>query len=298
MALIRINATGPRPELHGIKRPLLPVLKRASRSRGPILIMIHGYRFLPEDPDHCPHTHILGAPDVERPGVPSWPKRLGVTRRGLGVAFGWNARGSLRDALNSARDASRALASLITTLRQLSPGRPVHLIAHSMGAPVALGAMARLSGGDIGRVLLLNAAAFQGETQEALKTQAGRHSELFNITSRENAVFDRLYTHALRRRDKLLGEGLSAPNALTLRLDDAHTLAQLTATGFDIAPPLRRHCHWSTYLRPGVFPFYRALFHHPNRYPLAYLQNLLIAQDTHAAPKQYRRLRLTLRTSQ
>ena len=46
---------------------------------------------------------------------------------------------------------------------------------------------------------------------------------------------------------------------VTLQLDDAQSLAALRGLGFPIAPPDRLICHWSPYLREGVFPLYRAI---------------------------------------
>jgi hypothetical protein len=58
----------------------------------------------------------------------------------------------------------------------------------------------------------------------------------------------------------MLGAGTVAlPNLTTLQLDDAASLAALRRAGYRIAPPARLVCHWSPYLRPGVFPLYRAV---------------------------------------
>ena len=274
MALIRINADGRTPALHGAGQGLEPTLLRALATPGPIAIMIHGFRFQPADPTHCPHHHILSLQDTAHRKALSWPRHLGFDSQGVGIAFGWTARGSLKQALKAALRASCALADLIATLHRLAPHRPVHLIAHSMGGFLALRALPHAPAGAVGRVILLNAAAFERDATRALASPAGRGAELFNISSRENAPYDYLFARLLRRRDRLLGRGLSAANAVTLRLDDRQTLASLAALGFPIAPRRRMVCHWSTYLRPGVFPFYHRLIHDPARLPLAQLQTL------------------------
>ncbi|SFL61051.1 alpha/beta fold hydrolase [Shimia aestuarii] len=274
MALIRINADGRTPRLHGAGQGLEPTLRRVLATPGPIAIMIHGFRFQPADPAHCPHHHILSLKDTAHRKALSWPRHLGFDSQGVGIAFGWTARGSLKQALKAALRASRALAALIATLHRLAPHRPVHLIAHSMGGFLALRALPHAPAGAVGRVILLNAAAFERDAIRALASPAGRRAELFNISSRENAPYDYLFARLLRRRDRLLGRGLNAPNALTLRLDDRQTLDHLATLGFPIAPRRRMVCHWSTYLRPGVFPFYRSLIHEPARLPLAQLQTL------------------------
>ncbi|MBR9842687.1 MAG: alpha/beta hydrolase [Rhodobacteraceae bacterium] len=283
MPLIRINAQGPRPVLHGGPHPLTPALDRALTAPGPIIIMVHGYKFLPGDPRHCPHTHIFSTGEShDCPKALSWPRHLGFGRstpgEGLAIAFGWSARGRLRDARAGAETAARALAVLVDTLHHLAPDRPVHLIAHSLGAHLVLATMQHISRGSLGRVILLNGATYQSHAETALASPGGQGAELFNIVSRENAPYDFLYEKALppaTRGDRALGRGFTARNALTLRLDDPHTLATLADMGHAIAPRRHTHCHWSTYLRPGVFPFYNALIRRPERLPLPHLQNRL-----------------------
>ena len=53
-------------------------------------------------------------------------------------------------------------------------------------------------------------------------------------------------------------QGITRPNVRTLQLDHADSLKALKTAGFPIAPPKNRVCHWSPYLRPGVFRLYRA----------------------------------------
>ena len=285
MALIRINAHGTTPILHGAGQGIRATLRHALATPGPVAIMTHGYRFQPGDPAHCPHLHILSLQDADCPRALSWPRRLGFDCHGVGIAFGWNARGSLQQARRAATAAAQALTNLIAILRALAPDRPVHLIGHSLGGLVALRALHGARAGDVGRVILLNAAAFQLDATRALASPAGRGAEIFNIASRENALFDFLYTHVLKCRDRPLGRGLFARNAMTIQLDDFRTLTRLSELGFAIAPPHRRACHWSTYLREGVFPFYRALIQTPERLTLQRLQTLSPAPgpDTHTA---------------
>ncbi len=279
MALIRINAEGRRPVLHGTDAALLPELTQALPDGGPITVMLHGYKFAPHEPAHCPHNHIFALGDVAcRKGI-SWPQRLGylddTDESGLGIAFGWQARGSLKSALRSAVRASHALAELIKTLRHRAPHRPVNLIGHSMGAYVALGTLSRLNSGDIGRIILLNGAVFRPCAAAALRTNAGRTAELFNVVSRENAFYDLLFERMLGRtgaHDRSVGRGFEAPNALTVRLDDNRALKRLSALGYDIAPTQSWLCHWSSYLRPGALEFYNALLRTPGALPMRRLQ--------------------------
>ena len=284
MPILRINAQNEVPQLHGVSHALGPVLHRALGQDGPIVVMVHGYRFLPGDGGNCPHRHIF-APDTttNHRGL-SWPRHLGFGRGhlqdGLAIAFGWNARGSLWRARKTASEAARALAYLVRMIRKIDTTRPVHVIAHSLGGYLALEAMQHLWAGDLGRVILMNAAAYQSQAKAALRTPAGRECELFNVISRENNLYDLMFERIFRpnvRCDRALGRGISARNAVTLDLGNRVILARMRDIGFPVAAPAHWACHWSTYLRPGIFPFYQSLLRAPARLPFSYLQHILRA---------------------
>lgn len=282
MPVLRINAQDVTPVLHGEARPLRPVLKSALDTAGPIVILLHGYKFLPHDAKHCPHSHIFALQDSPcRKGV-SWPKRLGMTGEddgaGLAIAFGWNARGSLWQARERGKHAAQALATLVRMIRQMRPNQPVHLLAHSMGAFVALRAMPYLKADDIGRVIAMNGALYRKQAERALASEAGRTAEFIHIVSRENRMYEALFEYALRPDDlgdRAIGRSFAAANALTIDLSDKVTLDVLAALGYPVAPPNKMLCHWSTYLRPGVFGFYNALLQKPSQTPLPYLKSEL-----------------------
>lgn len=266
MAVLRINCIGGVPQLHGAPAPLAPALAAHDRS-GPVIVMVHGFKFLPGAPRHCPHDHIFSDHAVHacRKAL-SWPRALNLSAEGdgapLGVAFGWPARGTIWQAHAGAALAGEALARLVSALKARVPERPVHVIAHSLGARVALSALHHLAPGAVGRLILLAGAEHRGAALGALATPAGRRTEVINVTSGENRLYD-LALEALipppAAGDRALGAGLNACNAIDLRLDDAATLDALTGLGFDVAPRTRRVCHWSSYLRPGVFDLYAAL---------------------------------------
>lgn len=279
MALIRINAEGRKPVLHGTDASLLPVLNRALSNDGPITVMLHGYKFQPNVRGRCPHAHIFAPMDAKCTKAVSWPERLGFLSNaddaGLGIAFGWQASGSLKQALRSAIRASHALAAVIRHIRSQDPYRAVNIVAHSMGAYVTLQTLHRLTVGDIGRIILLNGAVFRPCVAAALRSNAGRSAELFNVVSGENAFYDVLFERLLGRtgaHDRSIGRGFDAPNALTIRLDDRRALKRLSGLGHDIAPASRWFCHWSPYLRPGAMAFYAELLRAPTTLPLHRLQ--------------------------
>lgn len=268
---------------------------RALTPQAPVIVMIHGYRFSPASPRHDPHRHILAMrPDPQARRVLSWPRALGfggAGDAGLGVAYGWEARGRLATAYARAGDAGRGLADLVARLADAT-GRPVAMIAHSMGARVALAALGHLPPGAAGRLILLAGAEFRCVAGAAMASAAGARAEVINITSRENDPFDlglEVALGGLRRR--ALGFGLAPAQAranwLDIQIDQPETLAALSGLGFRVDPTALRMCHWSPYLRAGVFDFYRTALRTPWALPLGLLRMHLPAR---AAPRWSRLL--------
>ncbi len=280
MPIIRVNAEGDSCRLHGSAQPLAGALRRGVADPGPVIVMIHGYSYQPGDPVHCPHRHILSLHPRSQPWAgPSWPRGFGFTGsapdEGLGVAFGWSARGTLWGARRRAVAAGRALAALITELHRHAPGRRVHIAAHSMGIEVAAEALHHLSAGAVDRIVSMTGACYRSRIADALDTPAGRRAAFVNVTSRENDLFDFLFERLVAppvRADRALGQGLEAENAVTLQLDCPAALAHLARLGAPVSPPTRRICHWSSYTRPGVLRFYRDLMRRPDIYSLERLR--------------------------
>lgn len=230
----------------------------------PVVVMIHGYRFTPGQHRHCPHRHILSInpPPSDRKAI-SWPRHLGLDgERGLAIAFGWAARGSVRGAYWRARAAGRALAELASRIARLAPGRQIDVIGHSLGARVALAALPHAAPGVFRKLILLAAAETRGPARAAMNSAAGQTVQVINVTTRENDLFDFLLEWLARfGLDTAIGQGLgrALPNWLDLQIDQPETLAVLGRLGHALPPPPARICHWSPYLRPGVFGLYRAL---------------------------------------
>ncbi len=229
----------------------------------PVVVMIHGWRYAPGFARDCPHGSILSldpAPQDRR--AVSWPRHLGLDgKQGLGIALGWNAKSDPWRAHLRAHHTGEALANIARTVHALS-GRRVQIIAHSMGARVALAALPLLDPGLIDRMILLAAAETRGRTLAALVTPAGRSVEVINVTTRENDLFDACFEWGIHLGLRTsIGQGLghSRPNWHDLWIDQPRTLAELAALGHLLADPPRRICHWSPYLRPGTIALYRAL---------------------------------------
>ncbi len=267
MPMLRISVRDSLPCIHGSLAPLAPTLQHAmSQDHGPVKIMIHGFKYLPGHPGFCPHDGILSRhPTGKAARMISWPRHLGLRGQkgeGLGLSFGWNARGSIWKAYEAAQSAGDALARLIDNIATLAPDRPIQLIAHSLGARVAIRAIHQSRSGVVTHAILMAAAEYQSIAERALRSPSGQRVNVLNVSSRENDVFDYLLERLIPRpqpHDRMLGHGsLSLANMATLQLDDPLSLEVMRSAGYPIAKPQRRICHWSPYLRPGIFPLYRA----------------------------------------
>ncbi|MGJ8547040.1 MAG: alpha/beta hydrolase [Sulfitobacter sp.] len=264
---LTVNPQTGRAQLHQTairaETALLRSLRQSPRSIAPIVIMIHGYKYEPSRAHNCPHASIF-SPDQPH----SWPDGLGITPGGatLGIGFGWGARGKLRRAFVAARSSGRELARLIRLLHRAAPQRPVHLLAHSMGAEVALSALAAAPAGSVKQVIVMAAASYQSAAFAALNSPAGRSARLINATTAQNALFNRLFETLIappKPGDRALGRGIAAPNAVTLRLDCARAREILHQLGAPLAASRRPICHWSVYTAPGALRLYRRMIHAP-----------------------------------
>ena len=244
----------------------------------PVVIMLHGLKYDPGEPVNDPHRHIFALnPDPGHKRAVSWPRRLGLRGpHALALGYGWRARGSIWRAHRRAGQTAAPLTRLIARIAALDPDRPIHIIAHSLGARVALRALDGLPAHTVHRVILIAAAAFESELRHALATPAGSTAEIINIRSRANWIFDVMLRLALPHWGATLGRGrLRRPNLLDLAIDDRTTAARLAAAGYALPEVAPRICHWSAYLRRDACALYRALLHRPGATPLPYLRRLL-----------------------
>jgi hypothetical protein len=245
----------------------------------PVTILIHGYRYSPFALATDPHRLILADSRAATTDI-TWPRHLHLDRSGsgLGIAFGWEARGTLWHAWRRSGHAARALADLTARLRNIAPNRRIGVLAHSLGARVALMALAHTAPGDIARVVMLAGAAFRGEAEAVLATDAGRATEFVSVISRENDLFDFCTEWLVSGgRGHALGHGLAypVPNWVDLQIDHPGVLSALARISYTIAPPSYRVCHWSAYQRPGIFALYRSLLTNPIGLPLPLLADAL-----------------------
>lgn len=206
----------------------------------PICIMVHGFQYDPRAPvSHDrgrasnPHAQIFhfneDDPTVERVAhTTPWPLRLGFIdddgETGLAVAFGWAsdptyARGDWRDwlsrlrwseagaetyyatAYRTAPIAATGLARVIVALSQVFPNREIDLIAHSLGARVAIRALKRLAEENhpkalshVGRVILLGGAPHWLDARRAVQSIAEisrMRPQIFNVMVSRDAALSR-----------------------------------------------------------------------------------------------------------
>lgn len=229
----------------------------------PVVVMVHGWGYAPGLARDCPHGSILSLdpPPQDRRAV-SWPRHLGLDgKAGLGIALGWNAKCDPWRAQLRAGRTGTALAEIAQRVHSLS-GRGVQVIAHSMGARVALAALPLVAPGQINRLILLAAAETRSRALAALTSPAGEKAEVINVATRENDLFDAVFewgVHLGLRTSIGQGLGRSRANWHDLWIDQPASLRGLARLGHPLTNAPRRICHWSPYLRPGTIALYRAL---------------------------------------
>lgn len=230
-----------------------------------VTILIHGYRFSPSHPRRSPHSHILGR--HPRPGcwkAISWPRHLHLDRSAshLGLAFGWPAVGRLPTVAARAFAAGEGLAHLLHQIHGARPDLHLNLFAHSLGARVALQAIRLAPPRSVHRAILLSGAEYRDHARAALAAPGGGSAHVINVRSAANLPFDLAFRALVPAPHLLalpLAAGLAAANWTDLSIDSAATRAHLLRLGHRIPAPALRFCHWSGYLRPGLFPLYRRL---------------------------------------
>jgi hypothetical protein len=247
-------------------------------AEAPVAVLVHGYKFDPARPHADPHRSLFSATALPASWkAASWPVGLGLDAPGAGLAigFGWPAFARHLPSLAATRQtafarvyeralvAGEALADLIGRLRRRAPWRRVDVLAHSLGARVALAALPHLERGP-DRMLLLGAAEYRSRAADFLLAGPSRPPALYNITTRANDLYDALFEFfapGARPGDRALGHGLPDAPApgIDLQIDHPAVTAALNTRGIPLTPCGARACHWSFYTRPGAFALYRAI---------------------------------------
>ena len=276
MPLLNVNATATGLSLHATSWRADTRIYDLARGPGPVILMVHGYKYAPESARHCPHHKIF------RAGNGAWPAGLGfdgqTPQEGLGIAFGWYARGPLSKVHRRARHLGWHLARVIRMLHKAQADRPIHLIGHSLGVEVVLNALPNVPAASVDRIILLSGASYQSDALKMLASPAGRGAEVLNVVSRENDVFDAVFERLVRRptlADRAIGAGLDAPNVVNLQIDCDASLRALASLSRGIAPAQKRICHWSSYRRAGLMTLYREFLRCPSSLAPDHLRQVL-----------------------
>ncbi|MHA3915665.1 alpha/beta hydrolase [Halovulum sp. GXIMD14793] len=282
------NAPGNRT-LRLVVREALDQLKPGA----PVVVMIHGYKFTPERPIDDPHRLIYALrPEDDHWKIRSWPAGLGFCNdpaAGLCIGYAWpaTARENPGDTAfdgngfarvyEKAKHAGKALAHLLDMIAQIDPGRRIDLIAHSLGARVALKSIRHAKDARIGRVILMGSAEFAGPARRSL---AGARStpEVYNITARSNTLYDillRLFAPAHVRGSTPLGFGLKDTPVgwVDLDLDAAPVTNALAGRGLSLGGRRSPVCHWGFYIRKGSFCLYRSILRDRTDWSVAALRS-------------------------
>ncbi len=306
MAILGITATEDGPRSATGEADLSEALgSRLARlpARAPIVVLIHGYRFDPARPEADPHRSIFAVDAPVDRRTRGWPAGLGFAddagETGLCLGFGWPATppAHLPTLLRSGRTGFAAvydraaengarLAELIALVQRLAPDRPVDILAHSLGARVALSALPLLARAP-GRVILLGAAEFDARALDFLAAAPSpRPARVYNVTARANDVYDaafEMFAPRGGRGERAVGQGLRAapPNWIDLQIDRAEVTGWINARGVALTPAQARLCHWSFYTRDGAFAVYEAILRRRPGWDIRSLRAIpdLTAQD-------------------
>ena len=92
MPILRLNAGPGGLTVHGSPAAALPAVRNAARGTGPIMVLIHGFKYDPEDMACSPHTSIFGTEmHHHKDGNVQWLRHLGFcsgnANEGLAIAF-------------------------------------------------------------------------------------------------------------------------------------------------------------------------------------------------------------------
>lgn len=247
----------------------------------PIVVLVHGYKFntltVASNPHHTLFSHTPAAAHWK---IRSWPEGLGFAsdagETGLCVGLAWPAsaahlpsllrhgRTGFAQVYRRAAQVGRRLAELIALLQTLAPGRSIDVLAHSLGARIALAALPHLATAP-GRMILLGAAEFDARALEFLRAApAPCAPQIYNVTARANDLYDAMFeTFAPRNswRERAIGLGLDAwlPYWLDIQIDRHDVTDWINARGIALTPPEAQLCHWSFYTRDGAFAVYEAI---------------------------------------
>jgi pimeloyl-ACP methyl ester carboxylesterase len=226
------DIVSPRSDLQHYVARMLDTVAAGLAPDAPVTVMIHGFLNDPtqivdeDDPaeNDNPHGRLYHFKDTGenteiREHSTGWPLWLGFEaddagRTGLAVAFAWQSKPGFFSSLigygktfyerayQMAEEAAWVLVNVVIALGRALGPRPIDLFCHSLGARVAIRALAiaakRADAHEMvartGRVILLGGAEYVVEAQLMMRrlAQLGRDGgpSFYNVGSRENDVLD------------------------------------------------------------------------------------------------------------
>lgn len=240
-----------------------------------------------------PHSALFGGRWCE--GL-----RVHAAREPVLIGFGWHALGvgrtpmaTLRGAYRRAVPAASALAILFDRLGRAAPGRPVNILAHSLGGRVALLAFRASRGVALGRAVLMGPAEFRDKALLALEPHLGSTLEIFNLQAAENRLFDRLFARIIgpKRKDGVLGEGLCVADPLVARhwldldMGDMRLVSLLKQRGITLGPRRSFVDHWGFYRRAGALALHAHLLTGGSEWSVPELRRALACRHGDTVPE-------------
>ncbi|MEM7527165.1 MAG: hypothetical protein AAF416_05745 [Pseudomonadota bacterium] len=313
MAVLRLNATEDGALLaHRSQGAWTTALDTALDALPPtgvrITVLVHGYRFTwrpcaDGSTPYCPQETLYDTVEIPRrkavwPCHANWPASLGLLgeRAGLVIGFGWDGRrrpfrtlvatgrNDFAVVYEAAAVAGSALARMLGRIAERRPDLRVDILAHSLGARVALAAVAERPDLSLGRNLLLGAAEYAGVARAALTAQAeaGGSGSFYHAYSRANDLFDGLFNLLAPRSpepaDRSLGVaglqplGATASRWIDLQLDAPATAQILAMRGFACERMNEAISHWHFYTDPGALGAWRAILERQPGWDIAQLR--------------------------
>ncbi|MGF1500420.1 MAG: hypothetical protein ACFBSD_01265 [Paracoccaceae bacterium] len=305
MAVIRVNADcGGTLRLAdgGPAGPALAAVLQALAPGAPVAVLIHGFRYTWRRDVcacACPQARLYGTEPVppsakRRPDRAAWVHDLGFAgagpETGLAIAFGWEARigrhgrAGFPEIYARAGVAGRALAEGLAhaLIGARGDGPRIDLFSHSLGARVALQAMAARRDLPWRRAILLSAAE-RREVGRAAATALPSEAEVLHVLSRANDPYDAGFERLCPDAGASLGRAGLGPalapgfgTALStgrgagetaraeagwmdLELDHPRVVRWLAARGHALSRAGERISHWHTYADPGAMAFWASL---------------------------------------
>lgn len=265
-------------------RPVATVLARHLErlpKSAKVTILIHGYQYHPDTKSDDPHRLLFAfKPAVSCWKIRSWSHGLGFTRRadenGLCIGFAWPAAAGVAKSYlttgkspfhgiyQKAPEFGRQLAELVAMVQAADPGRRIDLVAHSLGARVALSSLPHLEKHPE-RIILLGGAEFDSQARRFLEGKPkNRTAHIYSFTARSNDIYDaafEMFAPRTSSTDMPIGSGgkVDHPNWINIQIDRAEVSNWINAQDIPLRPVHRHFCHWSFYTRHGAFGIYRAI---------------------------------------